>query len=84
MAVAIREGFTPRQTVVTDEGFLLGDTVAELCRIYGERLRPFESDGLNFISGYAVGGPGGYLIFDTAGRSDGVVQGFHVWKRLPY
>lgn len=56
---------TIAQTVVTPEGFRLGDTVAQLQAVYGTRARfsPAPPTGLSPRAGYVVDEAGGTLAF---------------------
>lgn len=70
------------QVVVTPEGFRLGGSVDDLRRIYGDRLRPYESLGLNSVRGFVLAGDGGYLIFNSIDRNGVEVHEFVVTQRV--
>ncbi len=63
-------GPQPDQIVTTEEGFVLGDSVTDLRRIYGDRLERYEVMGLSDISGYVLADDGNFLIFNAA-RTNG-------------
>lgn len=71
---------TNPQTVVTPEGFRLGDTVQQLLTIYGSRARysPAPPTGISTRAGYVVTEPDGNLAFyidETTGRIYGIKGG---------
>ena len=70
------------QVVKTAEGFRLGDSVDELRRIYGDRIRPYEALGMNSVRGYVLVGDGGYLVFNAIDRDGAAVHEFIVTPKI--
>jgi hypothetical protein len=67
-----------KQTVVTPEGFRLGNSLAQLKSIYGARLvyMPEPPHGMEPRAGYVVDEPGGRLVFIVdKGSVDSIVGG---------
>jgi hypothetical protein len=57
------------QTVVTPEGFMLGQPLSKLRTVYGNRLVhvPKPAQGIGPTDGYIVAEPGGLLAFPVSG-----------------
>jgi hypothetical protein len=77
VAVGIGAPHTP--SVSTQQGFLDGETVAQLKRVYGHLLRyvPARNTGLGAPSGYILTTTSGRLAFNTnsSGRVEGIEAG---------
>jgi Ca-activated chloride channel family protein len=83
LSVSLDPGQPPLgQVVMTAEGFHLGDTVDELRRIYGDRIRPYEALGLNSVRGYVLAGDGGYIVFNAIDRSGVAIHEFIITPKI--